>query len=147
MELFTGEIKHERLETDEKKGANYQDFQKKGTKNNDMIVVVKNNPARSIIPNEATCHEAPSRMFSVTEVRLKRKGMRTGNPSTTVRDAEPFALKERAERNVNAVPNPILPRETASRSKEIEVLDQISDPKNNEKSKIERRFNARISSE
>ncbi|MEY3834923.1 MAG: hypothetical protein RI989_351, partial [Bacteroidota bacterium] len=32
MELFTGEITHETLETNEKKGANYQDFQKNGTK-------------------------------------------------------------------------------------------------------------------
>ena len=147
MELFTCEIKHERGETDEKKGANYQDFQKKGTKNNDIMVVVKNNPARSIIPKEATCHEAPSRMLTVTDVRLKRKGIRTGKPSTTVSEAEPFALNESAERNVKAVPNPILPSDTAKSSKAIDVLDQISDPKKREKSKIERRFNIKTNSE
>ena len=144
MELFTCEIKHERGETDEKKGANYQDFQKKGTKNNDIMAVVKNNPARSIIPKEATCQEAPSRMLTVTDVRLKRNGTRTGKPSTTVSEDEPFALNESAERNVKAVPNPILPRETASRSNPIDVLDQMSEPKKSEKSKIERRFKTKI---
>jgi len=84
MELFTGEITHETLETNEKKGANYQDFQKNGTKNNDMIVVVRNSPAKSMIPKDATCHEAPSRIFNVTEVSEKRNGIKTGNPSTTV---------------------------------------------------------------
>ncbi len=111
------------------------------------MVVVKNNPARSIIPKEATCHEAPSRMLTVTDVRLKRKGIRTGKPSTTVSEAEPFALNESAERNVKAVPNPILPSDTAKSSKAIDVLDQISDPKKREKSKIERRFNIKTNSE
>lgn len=144
MELFSCEIKHERGETNKKKGANYHDFQKKGTKNNDIIVVVKNNPARRIIPKEATCQEAPSRMLTVTDVRLKRKGIRTGKPSTTVSEAEPFALNERADKKVSAVPKPILPRETANRSKPIDVLDQMSDPKKTEKSKIERRFKTKI---
>ncbi len=111
------------------------------------MVVVKNNPARSIIPKEATCHEAPSRMLTVTDVRLKRKGIRTGKPSTTVSEAEPFALNESAERNVKAVPNPILPSDTAKSSKAIDVLDQISDPKKREKSKIESRFNIKTNSE
>ena len=109
--------------------------------------MVKNSPARSIIPKEATSHDAPSRMFTVTDVRLKRKGIRTGKPSTTVSEAEPFALNESADRNVRAVPNPILPRETAKRSKPIDVLDQMSDPKKREKSKIERRFNIKTNSE
>ena len=85
-------------------------------------------------------------MLTVTDVRLKRNGIRTGKPSTTVSEAEPFALKESAERNVKAVPNPILPRETASRSNPIDVLDQMSDPKKREKSKIERRFKTKIKS-
>jgi hypothetical protein len=147
MELFTREIKHECGETNEKKGANYQDFQKKGTKNNDIIVVVKNSPARSIRPKDATCQEAPSKILRVTEVRVKRKGIRTGKPSTTVREAEPLALNDNAERKVRAVPNPILPRETANSSKSIEVLDQMSDPKKREKSKIERRFNTKTNRE
>jgi hypothetical protein len=130
-----------------KKGANYQDFQKKGTKNNDIIVVVKNSPARSISPKDATCQEAPSKILRVTEVRVKRKGIRTGKPSTTVREAEPFALNDNAERKVRAVPNPILPRETANSSKSREVLDQMSDPKKREKSKIERRFNTKTNRE
>ena len=109
-------------------------------------MVVKNNPARSIIPKEATCHEAPSRMLSVTDVKAKRKGIRTGKPRTTVSEAEPFALNERADKKVNAVPNPILPRETASRSNPMDVLDQMSDPKKREKSKIERRFKTKIKS-
>lgn len=146
MELFTCEIKHECSETNEKKGANYQDFQKNGTKNNDIIVVVTKSPARSIIPKEATSHVAPSKMFKVTEVSEKRKGIKTGNPSTTVSDADPFALNESAERNVRAVPRPILPRKTANRSKPISVRDQMLDPKNNEKSNTERRFKTRIKS-
>ena len=109
--------------------------------------MVKNSPARSIIPKDATCQDAPSRMLRVTDVRLKRKGIRTGKPSTTVREAEPFALNESAERNVNAVPNPILPRETAKSSKPIDVLDQMSDPKKREKSMIESRFNTKTNSE
>ena len=125
MELFTGEITHETLETNEKKGANYQDFQKNGTKNNDMIVVVRNNPAKSIIPKEATCHEAPSRMFRVTEVKENRNGINTGKPNTTVREADPFALNDRAERKVRAVPNPMLPRNMANSNKSIEVRDQM----------------------
>ena len=147
MELFTGEITHESLETNEKKGANYQDFQKNGTKNNDMIVVVINNPAKSIIPKEATSQEAPSSMFSVTEVNENRKGINTGNPSTTVSEAEPLALNESAERNVSAVPNPMLPRNMANSSKSIEVLDQMLAPKKSEKSKIERRFKTKMRSE
>jgi hypothetical protein len=86
-------------------------------------------------------------MFTVTEVRLKRKGIRTGKPSTTVREAEPLALNESAERNVRAVPNPILHKETANSSKSREVRDQILDPKNKEKSKIERRLSKRMRSE
>jgi hypothetical protein len=147
MELFTGENTHETLETDEKKGANYQDFQKNGTKNSDMIVVVKNRPASSIIPKEATSQEAPSKMFKVTDVSEKRKGIRTGKPSTTVRDADPLALKESAERKVRAVPKPILPRKTAKSIRSIEVLDQILAPKKSEKSRIERRFNTNMRSE
>ncbi len=145
MELFTGEITHESLETNEKKGANYQDFQKNGTKNSDMIVVVRNNPAKSIIPKEATSQEAPSRMFKVTEVNENRKGINTGNPSTTVREAEPLALKDRADKKVSAVPNPMLPKNTARSSKSIEVRDQMLAPKKSEKSNIERRFKTRIS--
>ena len=109
--------------------------------------MVKNSPARSIIPKEATSHDAPSKILRVTEVRVKRKGIRTGKPSTTVREAEPLALNERADKKVNAVPKPILPRETANSSKSIEVLDQMSDPKKREKSKIERRFNTKTNSE
>lgn len=144
MELFTGEITHESFETNEKKGANYQDFQKNGTKNNDMIVVVRNNPAKSIIPKEATSHEAPSRIFNVTEVSEKRNGIKTGNPSTTVSDAEPLALKDKADKKVSAVPNPILPKNTARRSKSIEVRDHMFAPKKSEKSKIERRFKTKM---
>ena len=147
MELFTGEITHESLETNEKKGANYQDFQKKGTKNNDMIVVVRNNPAKSIIPKEATSQEAPSRMFRVTEVKENRKGINTGKPSTTVSEADPLALNDRADRKVSAVPNPMLPRNMANSNKSIEVLDQMSAPKKREKSKIERRFKTKMRSE
>lgn len=147
MELFTGEITHETLETNEKKGANYQDFQKNGTKNNDMIVVVRNSPAKSMIPKDATCHEAPSRIFNVTEVSEKRNGIKTGNPSTTVSDAEPLALKDKADKKVSAVPNPILPKNTARRSKSIDVRDQMLAPKKREKSKIERRFKAKMRSE
>jgi len=147
MELFTGEIKHECCETNEKKGANYQDFQKKGTRKSDIIVVVRNRPAKSINPKEATCHEAPSKIFSVTEVNENRKGISTGNPSTTVSEAEPFALNERADKKVSAVPNPMLPRKTAKKSKSKEVRDQILAPKNKEKSKMERRFKTRISKE
>ena len=147
MELFTGEITHESFETNEKKGANYQDFQKNGTKNNDMIVVVRNSPAKSMIPKEATSHEAPSRIFKVTDVNEKRKGINTGNPSTTVSEAEPLALNESAERKVRAVPNPMLPKNTARRSKSIEVRDQMSAPKKREKSRIERRFNTKMRSE
>ena len=147
MELFTGEITHESFETNEKKGANYQDFQKNGTKNNDMIVVVRNNPAKSIIPKEATSQVAPSRIFKVTDVNEKRKGINTGNPSTTVSEADPFALNESAERKVRAVPNPMLPKNTARRSKSIEVRDQMSAPKKREKSRIERRFNTKMRSE
>jgi hypothetical protein len=147
IELFTGEIKHESFETKEKKGANYQDFQKNGTKNSDMIVVVKNNPDKSIIPKEATSQEAPSRIFKVTEVSEKRKGINTGNPSTTVSEAEPLALKDRADRKVSAVPNPMLPKNTAKRSKSIEVRDQMLAPKKREKSKIERRFKTKMRSE
>ena len=109
--------------------------------------MVKNNPARSIIPKEATSHDAPSRMLTVTEVRLKRKGIRTGKPSTTVREEEPLALNESAERNVKAVPNPILPSDTARSSKPMDVLDQMSDPKKREKSKMERRFKTKIKRE
>ena len=147
MELFTGEITHETLETNEKKGANYQDFQKNGTKNNDMIVVVRNSPAKSMIPKDATCHEAPSRIFNVTEVSEKRNGIKTGNPSTTVSEAEPLALKDSADRKVSAVPSPMLPKNTAKRSKSIEVRDQILAPKKREKSRIERRFNTKMRSE
>ena len=147
MELFTGEITHETLETNEKKGANYQDFQKNGTKNNDMIVVVRNSPAKSMIPKDATCHEAPSRIFNVTEVSEKRNGIKTGNPSTTVSDAEPLALKDKADKKVSAVPNPILPKNTARRSKSIDVRDQMLAPKKREKSKIERRFKTKMRSE
>jgi len=109
--------------------------------------VVKNSPARSIRPKDATCQDAPSKILRVTEVRVKRKGIRTGKPSTTVREAEPLALNDNAERKVRAVPNPILPRETANSSKSIEVLDQMSDPKKREKSKIERRFNTKTNRE
>ena len=147
MELFTGEITHESFETNEKKGANYQDFQKNGTKNNDMIVVVRNSPAKSIIPKEATSHEAPSRMFKVTDVNEKRKGINTGNPRTTVSEAEPFALKDRADKKVSAVPNPMLPKNTARSSKSIEVRDQMFAPKKREKSRIERRFKTKMRSE
>ena len=108
--------------------------------------MVTKSPARSIIPKEATSHVAPSKMFTVTEVSEKRKGIRTGKPSTTVSDAEPLALNERADKKVNAVPNPILPRETANRRRPIDVLDQMSDPKKSEKSKIERRFKTKIKS-
>ena len=147
MELFTGEITHETLETNEKKGANYQDFQKNGTKNKDMIVVVRNNPAKSMIPKEATCHEAPSRIFKVTDVRENKNGIKTGNPSTTVSEAEPLALNERAERKVRAVPNPMLPKNTDRSSKSIDVRDQMLAPKKREKSKMERRFNTKMRSE
>ena len=147
MELFTGEITHESLETNEKKGANYQDFQKKGTRKSDIIVVVRNRPAKSIMPNEATCHEAPSKILSVTEVNENRKGISTGNPSTTVSEAEPFALNERADKKVSAVPNPMLPKNTARSSKSIEVRDQMLAPKKSEKSKIERRFKTKMRSE
>jgi hypothetical protein len=147
MELFTGEITHETLETNEKKGANYQDFQKNGTKNNDMIVVVRNSPAKSIIPKEATSQEAPSRMFKVTDVNEKRKGINTGNPRTTVSEADPLALNDRADRKVSAVPNPMLPKNTARSSKSIEVRDQMLAPKKREKSRIERRFKTKIRSE
>jgi hypothetical protein len=147
MELFTGEITHETLETDEKKGANYQDFQKNGTKNSDMIVVVRNNPAKSIIPKEATCQVAPSRIFKVTDVNENRKGINTGNPSTTVSEAEPLALKDRADRKVSAVPNPMLPKKTDRSSKSIEVRDQMLAPKKREKSRIERRFKTKMRSE
>jgi hypothetical protein len=147
MELFTGEITHESLETNEKKGANYQDFQKNGTRKSDMIVVVRNRPVKSIRPKEATCQEAPSKIFSVTEVNENKKGMSTGNPSTTVSEAEPLALNERAERKVRAVPNPMLPKKTANKSKSREVRDQMFAPKNKEKSKMERRFKTRISKE
>ena len=109
--------------------------------------MVTKSPARSIIPKEATSHEAPSKMFKVTEVREKRKGIKTGKPSTTVRDADPFALNESAERNVSAVPNPMLPSDTAKSSKAIDVLDQMSDPKKREKSKMESRFNTKTNSE
>ena len=147
MELFTGEITHETLETNEKKGANYQDFQKNGTKNNDMIVVVRNSPAKSMIPKDATSHEAPSRIFNVTEVSEKRNGIKTGNPSTTVREAEPLALKDKADKKVSAVPNPILPKNTARRSKSIDVRDQMLAPKKRENSKMERRFKTKMRSE
>lgn len=109
--------------------------------------MVKNRPARSIIPKEATSHVAPSKIFKVTEVSENRKGIRTGNPSTTVSDADPLALKDSAERKVSAVPKPILPRKTAKSKRSIEVLDQIPDPKKSEKSIMERRFKTRISKE
>ena len=112
-----------------------------------MIVVVRNNPAKSMIPKDATSHEAPSRIFKVTEVNEKRNGINTGNPSTTVSEAEPLALNESAERKVRAVPNPMLPKNTARRSKSIEVRDQMSAPKKREKSRIERRFNTKMRSE
>lgn len=147
MELFMGEITHESLETNEKKGVNYQDFQKKGTKNNDIIVVVKNSPPRSIIPKDATSQDAPSRMFSVTEVKEKRKGINTGKPRTTVSEADPFALKDKADKKVSAVPNPMLPKNTAKSNKSIEVLDQMFAPKKSEKSRIERRFKTKMRSE
>ena len=142
-----GEITHESLETNEKKGVNYQDFQKKGTKNNDIIVVVKNSPPRSIIPKDATSQDAPSRMFSVTEVKEKRKGINTGKPRTTVSEADPFALKDKADKKVSAVPNPMLPKNTAKSNKSIEVLDQMFAPKKSEKSRIERRFKTKMRSE
>ena len=107
--------------------------------------MVKNRPASSIIPKEATSHVAPSKMFKVTEVSEKRKGIRTGKPSTTVSDADPLALKESAERKVSAVPKPMLPRKTAKSNRSIDVLDQIPAPKKSEKSRIERRFKTRIS--
>jgi len=112
-----------------------------------MIVVVRNNPAKSMTPKEATCQEAPSSMFKVNEVNEKRKGIKIGNPSTTVSEADPFALKERAERKVSAVPSPMLPKNTARSSKSIEVRDQMFAPKNKEKSKMERKFKTRISNE
>ena len=107
-------------------------------------MVVKNSPASSIIPKEATCQEAPSKMFKVTEVNEKRKGISTGNPSTTVNEADPLALNESAERKVSAVPSPMLPRKTANSRRSIEVLDQIFEPKNSENNKMESKFSTRI---
>lgn len=110
-----------------------------------MIVVVRNNPAKSINPKEATSQFAPPRMLSVTEVKENRKGIRTGKPRTTVRDEEPLALNDNAERKVSAVPRPTLPKKMAKNRRSKEVRDQIFEPKKSENNTIERRLRTKMS--